>query len=176
MDNKDNIIIEGAKLMWRNFEGREGQFNRAGDRNFCIFLEPELADELTAKGWNIKAAKNAEDPDDAQPYIQVAVGYKGRPPKIVLITSQGRTDLEEEDVDMLDWAEIENVDLILRPYDWAMSGKTGRKAYLKSMFFTMAEDRLTLKYANVPEVGAPPQRLAIGDGSDPEVWEAEVVD
>ena len=82
------------------------------------------------------------------------MNYKGRPPKVVLISNRGgrqvRTDLAEQDVEILDWIEIANVDLILNPYEWAVSGKTGIKAYLKSMFVIMDEDELDQKYNTVP--------------------------
>ncbi len=50
----DNLMIENARIMFRNFAGREQQFNSQGDRNFCIFLEPDQAEDLLKRGWNIK--------------------------------------------------------------------------------------------------------------------------
>ena len=69
-----------------------------------------------------------------------------------MITSRGGTPLNEEDVEILDWADISNVDLIVRPYEWAVSGKTGVKAYLKSIFVTINEDELELKYADLDQL------------------------
>jgi hypothetical protein len=54
-------------------------------------------------------------------------------------------------VELLDIVEIHHTDLIIRPYNWEVSGKTGKKAYLKSLFITIVEDPLELKYAQTPD-------------------------
>lgn len=147
--------IEGARIVFRNFAGREGQYNREGDRNFAVLIDdPNLEKELKREGWNVKYLAPRDETDKEQPYIQVSVSYKGRPPKVVLLANRGgrqvRTDLNEGEIDILDWIEIANVDLILNPYEWSVSGKNGIKAYLKSMFVTMDEDELDQKYNTVP--------------------------
>lgn len=152
------LLMEDARIIFRNFAGKEGMYNREGDRNFCILLDDKLANEMSADGWNIKTLKARESSDPAepdQPYIMVSVGYKGRPPKIVMITSKGRTDLGEDEIEVLDWVDIKNVDLIVRPYEWRVGDKTGIKAYLKSMFVTIDEDALEIKYADVQEADLP---------------------
>lgn len=144
--------MENVRIIFRNFAGKEGQFNREGDRNFAVVLEhPEVVKALEDDGWNVKYLKAREEGDEEQPYLPVSVNFKGRPPRCVMITSRGRTELREEDVELLDWADIRNVDLIVRPYEWAVSGKTGIKAYLKSIFVTIEEDELERKYADVDD-------------------------
>lgn len=143
------VVIENARITFRNFSGKEGMYNREGDRNFSVLLPDDLATEMAADGWNIKMLKAREEGDEPRPYIHVTVGFKGRPPRIVQITSRGRTDLGEEECEILDWVDISNVDLIVRPYEWTVNGKTGIKAYLKSIFVTINEDALELKYADI---------------------------
>jgi hypothetical protein len=75
------------------------------------------------------------------------------PPKITLITGTGRQFLDEDTVNILDWAEFEAVDLIVRPYNWELNGKKGVKAYLKTMYVTIVEDELAKKYRDVPVSG-----------------------
>ena len=152
MPIENTLLIEDARLIFRNFAGKEGKYNREGDRNFCVLLDEQHASELDADGWNIKALRAREEGDPEQPYLQVSVGFKGRPPKIVMITSKGRTTLSEEEIELLDWVDIKKVDLIVRPFNWEVSGKTGVKAYLKSFFVTIEEDELELKYADLEEL------------------------
>lgn len=144
------LIMEDARIVFRNFAGAEGMYNREGDRNFCVLLEDDLAEDMLADGWNIKRLKPREDAERGTAYIQVSVGFKGRPPRMVMITSKGRIELGEEECILLDWADILKVDLIIRPYHWNVNGRTGVKAYLKSIFVIINEDYLELKYADVP--------------------------
>lgn len=151
-----SIMFEGARIMFRNFSGKEGKYNREGDRNFVLFLEREDANNLAANGWNIKELTPRDEQDEPQPYVQVKVNFRGRPPKIMLITSKGKTPVDEGMINILDWAELETVDLIVNPYDWEMNGKTGTSAYLSSMYATLREDDLDRKYAEVPDSGQDP--------------------
>lgn len=151
---RDNIVVENAVIKFRNFSGKEGKFNPQGRRNFCVFLDEEVAKTLEKDGWNIRwlQSKDEEEPDQA--YLQVAVSYENVPPKITLISSKGKTILTEDSVNVLDWAEIKEVDLIIRPYNWDVNGKSGVKAYVKSMYVTIAEDEFESKYYDVPDSAA----------------------
>lgn len=155
MPEEKQIVMEGVKIIFRNFSGKEGMYNREGDRNFAVLLDDDqLVKALEEDGWNVKRLKAREEGEEEQPYLQVSVNFKGRPPNIVMITSRGRTQLNEEECEILDWADIRNVDLIVRPYEWVVNGKSGIKAYLKSIFVTIEEDVLDLKYAELDDVPA----------------------
>lgn len=146
-----NITIENAKIAFKNFTGKEGQYNPPGIRNFCVFLDSSMADILKNDGWNIKFLKAREEGESDQAYIQVGVSFDHFPPKITMITSRGKTNLDADSVKILDWADIENVDLIIRPYNWSSRGKSGIKAYLKTMYITITEDEFEKKYRDVPD-------------------------
>jgi hypothetical protein len=147
-DEAKTFKVEDARIIFRNFSGKEGPYNREGDRNFAVVVDHDTAARMLEDGWNVKFLEPREDDygDASTPYVQVAVNFKNRPPRVVLLTSSSRTQLDEKSVDLLDWAEIETIDLICRGYEWAVNDKTGVKAYLQTMFATIREDDLEKKY------------------------------
>lgn len=142
----DNIVVENARLIFKNFAGEESKFNRAGNRNFCVILDGDSAEDLRQMGWNVKALRPREDEDEPTYYLQVTVAFGNFPPKVIMISGKTKTVLDEESIDTLDYAEIANVDLIIRPYHWEVNGKEGIKAYLKTMYVTIEQDVFAGKY------------------------------
>jgi hypothetical protein len=145
------LLLEGRRLLFRNFSGEPSKFNREGDRNFNITLTADEAERLDKEGWNVKTLPPREDGDEPLHTLPVRVFYGKTSPTAVLITHKGKTALDESMISILDWAEPKNVDAIIRPSRWDVEGKTGIKAYLKAIYFTMQESALDLKYADVPD-------------------------
>ena len=145
-ENLGNLLLENVRIGFRNFSGAEGRYNREGVKTFVVFLETKFAESIAKDGWNVKFLQPREEGDEPQAFLPVTLAYSNRPPLVALITSHGPRNLDETTVSMLDWADIVNVDLIVRPYVWEVRGQTGVKAYVKTMYVTIEEDELERKY------------------------------
>jgi hypothetical protein len=154
MPQRESVFIEDARIFFRNFEGRKREYNAEGERNFCVAIPPKMLKQFEKDGWNIKYSKRKLDEgEEPEAYIEVKVNYDtGRPPRVVLITSRGSEDLGMREVGMIDVADIKTVDVSINPYFWDVNGNKGVKAYLKSIFVTLNEDYLDLKYADIPRL------------------------
>lgn len=159
------LSLKSARVGFKNFRGLEGDYNRAGDRNFVIFMDPEEAKILEEEGWNIKWPKLSLEEVDAgeenqyrrDPYLPVSVDMVKYPANIFIVredpqspsaNAQGfvTTQLDANSVDVLDTAIILNADVVIRPYNWSVNGNSGVKAYLKNMYVELDEDEFSSQY------------------------------
>lgn len=156
-----NLFIENAEVLpgsFRNFAGRGDKYNKEGDRNFNIVIsDPVFANELLRDGWNLREMRRRDDDDPNEPpryKLNIAVSFRqlrGLPPMKVYLYSGGkRTELDEETIATLDYAEYRTADLTVRPRIWT-DDKTGEKrvkAYLQEMHVVIQADKWAEKYKN----------------------------
>lgn len=146
----NNLVLENARIIFRNFSGAEKDFNPAGRRNFSVVIDEELANVLRDDGWNVRPLRkrNPDDPTEPNSYhLPVAVTFGKWPPKVYSILGKRMVQLDESNVGELDYADLENVDLIIRPRPWeGRNGEHAIKAYLKVGYFTLVADELSGKY------------------------------
>lgn len=142
--NEALLKITEAKILYPNFSGAEGQYNREGDRNFCVIIDDNgVAQELANIGWNIKIVKGSDrDGEEPTYYLnKVRVNYhppRGvQPPEIYLVTPGNEPRLlTEENVAILDQAEIESAYLAVSPSHWHNArGEGGITGYLHTGYF-----------------------------------------
>lgn len=164
-----NVLeINDARIIFRNFRGEGGKFNKEGDRNFALviaggtldngFNRTELTSEEMAEalindenrfgvGWNVKIKAPREEGDDPFIYLPVKVKFNDRGPSVYLQSGRNRTRLTEDTVSILDDIDILNVDLDIRPYDDEINGKPFRSAYLQSILVRQEIDRFAARFA-----------------------------
>ena len=139
---KGILQIDDARLIFRNFRGEGGKFNREGDRNFAIVIDDkDVADALIKEGWNVKIKAPREEGDSPFIYLPVKLKFNGYGPRVYLETGDRQVKLEEDTISCLDDIDIRKADLDLRPYDWSTNGKTGRTAYLQALRVVQEVDR-----------------------------------
>lgn len=148
----NDLVIEDARVMFRNFSGKETKFNAAGNRNFCVVIEdPNVADALAHDGWNVRTLPPRDEDEAELNYLNVKTSFDNYPPDVYLVTKskgkvKSRVKLDEDTISALDHADLVSADLIVRPYNWDMNGKQGVKAYLKSGYFVIEQDAFADKY------------------------------
>lgn len=140
------IPFEDAKIKYRNFSGKEKNFNPAGRRNFCLIIDEETAAKMTEDGFKVKVTPPRNEGDEPEYYIQVKVNYDNNPPQIYMIANGKKTLLTEKTVGSLDYAEIERIDLKISPYRYDFNGRTGITAYCDKMYVTIQPDPIDARY------------------------------
>ena len=164
------LFLRDAKIIYRNFVGEKRRFNALGERNFHVIIDDEqLASMLMRDGWNLKPFKPRPDDEEAMPgyHMEVQVNFESsQPPKIIMITEvlvgSSLTEeganivrkgviLSEETAGLLDSAHIVKSDIEIRPYNWGPddNGRTGVKAYLKTLWITIKADPFAEEYSDV---------------------------
>jgi len=151
------LTLEEVEILpgrFRNFSGVKNEYNRNGASEFNIVLDPETADRLLEEGWNVKQLNPREEGDEPIPYLPCTVSFSNIPPTIYMLTGDNnkKTLLTEETIGLLDAVEIDYADIIINPYNWEIQKKdgvdSGIKAYVKTMYVKVVEDRFASKYAD----------------------------
>lgn len=142
------IALENCKIFLKNLSGAPDRFNpQGGKRTFCVWIPSDIAPSLEDEGWPIKYAKPRDEEEEERPYLKVKCTYGKVPPQIYMCTNNNKILLNEETVGNIDFADIKQVDLVIRPYCYEeVAGKSGISAYVKNMYVTIVEDPFAHKY------------------------------
>lgn len=149
MERNNKLAIDNARIIFKNFTGKDDKFGREGDRSFSIVIEDDaLAEQLANDGWNVKPLTPRDPDEKVNHFIKVKISFKVRPPKIWLLTNHKRTLLDEDTIATLQYARIENADVVISPWRWEVNGKTGIAAYLETLYVKIEDDPFADKYAD----------------------------
>ena len=158
---RSNLHIDDAKIIWPNFEGRPGQFNREGERSFSLIIPTEemkdmLLEDVNKYGasWNVRIRPPREEGDTPFMHLPVKVSFNDRGPKVYLDNGFNVRELNEDTAGLLDRIEIRSVDLDIRPYDNVVHNKPYRTAYLKAIWVYQEVDRFASRYEMETEENA----------------------
>lgn len=149
------LQMDDAKIIYRNFAGVAGRYNREGDREFSVIIDnKEQADALVndlnkyGVGWNVKEKEARDEGDEPFRILKVKVKFNGRGPAVYLVSGRSKpVMLTEETIGCLDNCDIISAHLDISPYDDVVNGKPFRAAYLHSMEVVQETNRFAQKYA-----------------------------
>ena len=149
-ERNGKLILENARIIFRNFEGVGNDYNHAGDRNFCVIIDnPDAVNDLLADGWNIKTRPAREEGDEPLNYVKVNVSYKYKGPKIFRHIGSAAIEVFEDTVKELDKDDILYCDMVVVPYTWHKGDKEGTSAYLNELHAVIRPDYFGDKYGNI---------------------------
>lgn len=156
---RELLIIKDAQLLsrpYRNFEGRTGDFNPTGTREFGVIIEdPELAQQMAANLWNVKTITNRDGREfmggikcngEDLHWIKIKVKYKDKkgerltPPNIIIRTENNERNYMEDDLKDLDSADLMDIQLKINVDHQVINGKPMTIGYLSAMRATMIDD------------------------------------
>lgn len=151
-------------MIYLNFRGLPTKYNEeGGKRTFNVVIDDmSMVEQLIEDGWNVKVRPPKDENSDPLYHLPVEVRYQTNktkdggatndtlkntiPPRVWLITSHGRTLLDEFTVGQLDYSDIVKCDLIVKGRDWDDHGTNRVKAYCWSLYATIEEDVFAAKY------------------------------
>lgn len=160
-DRRNELVIEGATLKYKNFKGEGSKYNAEGRRNFVLVLTEDVANELYEAGWRVK--KNGydakldrrrtgdmhDDLDEAEYRLTVNVNMDSKnPPKAFKKTTKALIPLDEETIGSLDYSDFDDVYLEINGYDGNQTGQLA--GYLKTIVATVANDRFNELFGDMP--------------------------
>lgn len=153
----EKIEILNATIEFPNFKGEARTYNPEGSRNFVlVFDDPNVAMRLSDAGWHIRVTPPRDEGGSPTYKLTVKVGFKSFPPfvrpaKLFTVSNGVVTKLDEDTVGSLDDADIECIDMIIRPRHLDTPTPVGSTvtAYLEELYATLAHSRLARRYAEM---------------------------
>lgn len=137
--------VDGKALIFRNFAGKEGRFNKEGERSFCLEVDEETMIRLREMGFNVRE-KERTSTGEIYRYLPIKINFSSfRPPQINQVTSRGgMSSLDESTIESLDYAEIISASIAINSYDYQNQGRL--TAYLQELLVEIEDDSFAARY------------------------------
>lgn len=152
-NGRDMVEFKFVYIIHRNLSGIVGEYNKSGNRCFSIVLTNEEAEELAARGFNVRTRPARENIDELFCFLPCFVNYEHLPPKIYRVTGKKMMLLGENNVGTLDSSDILNVNVLVNARYWDVNGSRGIKAYVNTMYVETEEDIFADLYSDCELVG-----------------------
>lgn len=136
------IVIENTRFQFAtNFAGdpEKDRFGSSTRKGAIIIPDENQALELLDNGFNVKQTKpsadwlaeHSEEKYESRYYVNIIMNFNSTwPPRVYLIKENGEdVPLGSETVGMIDDIWVDNVTVVLNPYE----GRNGKSLYVKSM-------------------------------------------
>lgn len=137
---RDNDMLEftDAIIAFKDFDAVDS------NPSFTIaILDPEMADALVARGYNVKITPKNDDSGENWMNFKVYFkfrefedrngGYPYITPEIVLMDGDAPILITPANVKILQDISIQSVDFDAVPHDWTKAGRSGRSCYMRRM-------------------------------------------
>lgn len=149
LDAQGKNLVRILPKSWRNFRGLDTKYSR-GKIFFNVAIEdPKLLKTLLDRGFNVKDHYNNEKPDEPPTHIlKITIKFNDFGPMVQQYVEGSGTPvtLDQDDIGMLDDADIMDCVIKIRPYDWTMAnGTQGVAAYLTELAVQIPQNRFNEK-------------------------------
>lgn len=133
--NGQLIEISNAKILWKNFTGKLGFYNKEGGRDFCLLLSDDASvNFFKQNGYSVAVKSSGVEVGEFIRYLKVKMKFNNGKPIIILKSNNKIIRVDENLVSVLDSIKIKSVDMSIKPYHWELpNGEHGQIAYLNSM-------------------------------------------
>lgn len=165
-----SIVIDGIvdnEVRSRNFGGEERRdrnnpnrvVNGAGKRNFLLYISDEIAEELSARGCEVKFTTPREPNDVPRPYVSITVSYFLKPVEAYMISNGNPTVLDENSIYHFNSADIQNMCLELEfgKEKQHLNGTTYTPIYAQKLWVEVVPSYIASKFGHFmqPAAGTP---------------------
>lgn len=161
--------LDNSDIIFRNFAGVEKQYNTEGDRNFCVRLDPDVANTLAEYGVPIKILDPRAEDDEPTRFMKVKIKDWSKiysatvnqrwPEDMTLAQRMEKQLLSDKALYSLDDpANINSAWLVCTFYHWTMgqaSKKSGISVSLEKGFFKLEPNEMESKFFGIPDGESP---------------------